>query len=88
MGPSRQAAIPSPSQSDVDFQDLIWKPYVSNLKHKTHNPTPSRRRQSGSAGLPCGRLMRYIIDLRSGGRQPKCAPPHFHLQVCFVFSRL
>jgi hypothetical protein len=62
----------------VGFQDLIWKAYVSNLKHETHNPTPNRRRQSGAAGLPISSPRQRVQNIATAPL--KFTPPAAHLE--------
>jgi hypothetical protein len=73
MGPSRQATIPSPSQSDVDFQDLNWKAHVSNLQQEQTRNTP--------AGEMWGRALRLsaptpqVYDITHPSAQGNLAQP-------------
>ena len=70
MGPSRQATIPSPSQSDVDFQDLNWKAYVSNLQQEETRNTPAGEMWGRALRLSAPTPQVYDIKLLVGVGSP------------------
>ena len=73
MGPSRQATILSPSQSDVDFQDLNWKAHVSNLQQEQTRNTPAGEMWGRALRLSAPTPQVYDITHSIGLRQPGAA---------------
>ena len=69
MGPSRQATILSPSQSDVDFQGLNWKASVSNDKQEKHETHLQREMWGRALRLSAPTPQVYDITHKSATRQ-------------------
>ena len=62
-----------PSQSDVDFQDLNWKAYVSNLQQEETRNTPAGEMWGRALRLSAPTPQVYNITHSIGLRQPGAA---------------